>query len=567
LLFIFILIFIFIELKPCPSSILTPRLLIIVITMALILFSCAQPGSPEGGPVDKIGPKVMKTVPEVGSVNVRGNKLVITFDEFIRKPSYDKEVLISPLLKKRPKIGLNGKKLIIRFTEPLDLGVTYVVTLIDVQDYNANNKMEQAFQLAFSTGATIDSMELNGRIQNPSGEGAKELTVLLFDADSVDTESLADKRPAYLTQTDASGNFKLSYLRPGPFKVFAIKDDNGSRSYTPPGEAIALAEDPLIAFDTGRVKEVNLLLSMPDQQPPLVNNVQWLTDSTLLIGFTEGVRADLLKLSYSDTNGQDLKAVEGWVSLTQEIALPTTRPRDSISLLSLVQLSDSLGNMTDTSIVLSPRRARLPESDMLIAPALNRFDKSYEWVLPFVPPPGIDSLVSLRDTANEKVPFALIKAGLSCTLKPDTALQAGVKYTLELPGQWWGYTDSTLSYSLKAFDPEAYGSLQGRVHLVDTSGYEGPYVIRLIGPETLTLDDTLFDLTLLLPGSYTADIIFDSDSNGVWTPGSLIPYRLPERTMKGESVEVRANWVFEDYLINAGVITSQTEMDSTEQKP
>ncbi|MEZ4684594.1 MAG: Ig-like domain-containing protein [Bacteroidia bacterium] len=532
--------------------------------MAVILFSCAQPGSPEGGPVDKIGPKVVETKPEVGAVNVRDDKLVIAFDEFIKKPSYDKEILISPFLQKRPKIGLNGKKLIIRFAEPLDLGVTYVVTLIGIQDYNAGNKMEQAFQLAFSTGANIDSMELKGQVQTPAGEGAKELTVLLFDADSVSGETLPGKRPAYLTQTDAGGYFSLGYLRPGPFRVFAIRDDDGSRSYTPPNEAIALAASPLVQFDSGKTRQVSLFLSLPDQQAPLANNVQWLTDSTLLVGFTEGIRAELLRISLSDSAGNNEKEIVDWVSLVDEIALPTNRPRDSVSLLKLTMLSDSLGNMADTSILLRPRRARLPEDNLLIPPALNRFEQQYEWVFPFIPPPGADSLIVLRDTAEKQVPFHLKIAGLSCLLKPDTALTTGLFYTLEMPGNWWGLKDSTLTFSIKSFDPEGYGSLQGRVHLVDSSGYSGPYVIQLKGPETLTLADTTFDFKLMKPGKYETHILLDADSNGVWTPGSLIPYRLPERTMKGESVDVRANWVFEDYLINAGITPAKT--DSTRKQ-
>ena len=545
--------------KAVITHIFRLRPLAIFIAIAAILYSCAQPGSPEGGPVDKTGPKVVETKPEVGSVNVRDNKLVITFDEFIKKPTYDKEILISPYLQKRPKIGLNGKKLIIRFAEPLDLGVTYVVTLIDVQDYNASNKMEQAFQLAFSTGATIDSMELKGKVVNPAGEGAKELTVLLFDADSISTETLPDKRPAYLTQTDASGNFSLGYLRPGPFMVFAIKDENGSRSYTPPNEPIALAANPLIQFDTGRTQSVTLFLSLPDQQAPLVNNLQWLTDSTMLVGFTEGIRADLLQLSMSDSNGNNPTDIVDWISLVDEIAFPSNRPRDSVSLLNLFQLSDSLGNVIDTSILLRPRRARLPEDNLLVAPDLNRFENQYEWVLPFLPPPGMDTLIALRDTARKKVPFSFKKIGLSCILKPDTLLTPGLTYKLEMPGLWWGLKDSTLSFSLRVFDPEKFGMLQGKVHLVDTSGYSGPYVIRLVGPETLTLSDSTFDFKLMKPGNYEVRILLDADSNGVWTPGSLVPYRLPERTMKGESVEVRANWVFEDYLINAGVVQAQPD--------
>ncbi|MFK7968909.1 MAG: Ig-like domain-containing protein [Bacteroidia bacterium] len=532
--------------------------------LVFILGACAQPGSPDGGPVDKTGPTVVKTTPEVGSVNIREAKLVIEFDEYVKKPAYDKEILISPFLKSRPKVKLNGKKVIIKFTEPLDLGVTYVVTLIDVKDFNNSNKMETPFQLAFSTGATIDSMEIEGKVENALGEGASEITILLFDADSVSAETLPNKRPAYITKTNKSGTFSLGYLRPGPFEIYGIRDGNGSRSYTPPSEAIALAEQPEIAFDTSGKAQVTLFVSTPDAQAPLVNNVQWLTDSSMLIGFTEGLITELVTITMSDTAGADESTIEDWVYLGDEIALSTSRKRENFSLLTFSGLTDSLRNKADTTLSLRPRRARLPESDLLSAPTLDPNGPSYTWVTPFGLPATSDTAVRLRlmDTTLSLVPIQVNIDGLSGTLSSDTALAVSSPYVIEMPGRWWGDEDSVYSFGIKVFDPEGYGMLQGRVQIGDTSGYEGAYIIRLIGPETIVLGDTLFDLKLLTPGSYKSQVIFDSDNNGVWTPGSLIPYRLPERILNGESVDVRANWEFEDYVIKVGV-KKAVQPDST----
>ena len=44
-----------------------------------LLVACASIGSPEGGPRDYTPPQVVKTSPEPGTVNFKGNKVEIVF--------------------------------------------------------------------------------------------------------------------------------------------------------------------------------------------------------------------------------------------------------------------------------------------------------------------------------------------------------------------------------------------------------------------------------------------------------------------------------------------------------
>jgi hypothetical protein len=77
--------------------------------------------------------------------------------------------------------------------------------------------------------------------------------------------------------------------------------------------------------------------------------------------------------------------------------------------------------------------------------------------------------------------------------------------------------------------------------------------------------DRKFALKNILPASYTATVIFDKDGNGVWTPGSLIENRLPEkRVVVKEPILIRANWELTKQIINVSLKGSKKK---TEPKP
>ncbi|MBQ3730861.1 MAG: Ig-like domain-containing protein, partial [Muribaculaceae bacterium] len=78
--------------------------------VGVLLAACASIGSPEGGPRDYTPPRVVKTTPEAGSVNFKGKKVEITFDEIINLKDQQKKVIISPAPRTQPLIRTVGKK-------------------------------------------------------------------------------------------------------------------------------------------------------------------------------------------------------------------------------------------------------------------------------------------------------------------------------------------------------------------------------------------------------------------------------------------------------------------------
>ena len=74
-----------------------------------ILCSCAKISAPTGGLRDKLPPVVVKSEPGNGSVNFRGKRLEITFNEYVVLDNITDKFMVSPPLKKKPKIYVKGK--------------------------------------------------------------------------------------------------------------------------------------------------------------------------------------------------------------------------------------------------------------------------------------------------------------------------------------------------------------------------------------------------------------------------------------------------------------------------
>ncbi|MEM7512148.1 MAG: Ig-like domain-containing protein, partial [Bacteroidota bacterium] len=381
--------------------------LVLQVTAIILLSGCANQLAPTGGPRDTTPPELVKTNPPNQSLNLSTKSFTFVFNEAIKLPKYNEEVFISPLLKRRPNIILsdNSKRVKIKFNEELLPNTTYVIALNGVTDNYESNEMKQSISYAFSTGAQLDSMEIEGQIWSPvAGVGRAEMLVMLFDADSVLGNDLLRKRPAYITRTDSFGVFSFSYLRNVPYKIFGIIDDDKSNTYSQPSEEMAIASDTILTFpDTGTVAKTRLFSFKQDEAAPILLDYDWLSDSTLKCQFDESWLEDSLVVSITDTLGNDSSLITQWSVMDNaehELFLQTPRPRDSVSLLTLSFLQDSLGNARDTTLLIKTGTVRKPENPVIIKPAFDMEDKKMKLSLGLIVGDYDSTQIYLSDTAR-----------------------------------------------------------------------------------------------------------------------------------------------------------------------
>ena len=213
--------------------------------IAAFCLSCAQVGSPAGGPRDEDPPQVLESVPPNYSTSFEAKKIQITFDEYIVLDNVNQELVVSPPMEEKPEVKLRKKTLIIEFEEDLKENTTYTFNFGNaIKDLHEGNKL-QNFEYVFSTGEILDSMSVRGTLRFAETlEKPKEPITIMLYSDLRDSVPLTEI-PMYVGRSDDSGVFAVNNLRPDEYKIFALKDGNNNFLYDLPSEEIAFLDSSL----------------------------------------------------------------------------------------------------------------------------------------------------------------------------------------------------------------------------------------------------------------------------------------------------------------------------------
>ena len=78
--------------------------LIIAALAAMLLYSCASIGSPTGGPVDMDPPIFIGSNPAPNTLNFKGNRIELEFDEVVTLVDQSEKVMYSPVQRETPRL-------------------------------------------------------------------------------------------------------------------------------------------------------------------------------------------------------------------------------------------------------------------------------------------------------------------------------------------------------------------------------------------------------------------------------------------------------------------------------
>ena len=224
----------------------------------LMIAACATQVAPSGGPEDKLPPRVAAVAPAPKTAN-HPNELYVKleFDEWINASIPRGAISISPPIEKKLRYEVHGKTLEVYSRAELDTGTTYTVTFAGGIKDLRGNALAKPFQVVFSTGATIDSLTLSGRVMVPDSLVRKKsypsvgLYLMGSERESKrylekyrDTVThvldslpmLTKEEPLYITAADSIGNFTFTGLKAGHYRVIAFVDANGNHKIEPSSE-------------------------------------------------------------------------------------------------------------------------------------------------------------------------------------------------------------------------------------------------------------------------------------------------------------------------------------------
>ena len=270
--------------KPIPKYI---ALLLVVIGF----YACASTGMPDGGPYDETPPKFVRATPEPNATNNKRSKISIEFDEYIKLDKPSEKVIISPPQKEPPEVKVSGRRVLVEFFDTLQENTTYTIDFGDaIVDNNEDNPLGN-FAYAFSTGESIDTMEVSGIVLNAQDlEPVKGIQVGLHK-DLHD--SAFTKLPfVRISRTDSRGHFTVRGIAPGKYRIYALMDGNQNYLFDSKTEAVAWQDSLIVPSMAPAVR-----------QDTVWNEIDTLAYDTIYdVHYTRFMPDDIILRSFKEEN-------------------------------------------------------------------------------------------------------------------------------------------------------------------------------------------------------------------------------------------------------------------------
>lgn len=275
-----------------------PLHIVILIAGILLFSSCGQQIPPTGGPRDSIPPKLVNALPIQSAVNFKGNRIVLTFDEYINLDNPFEKLVFSPTPKKSPEAIGKLKNVTIKIKDTLEENTTYSIDFTEsIRDINENNILKD-FTYTFSTGSYIDTGFIVGRVLIAE-TGKIDSTLIAVLQQNMDDSAVAKETPRYYTKLKGDGSFTFKYIKPGKYNLFALKDADGMKKYDQPSEMIAFLNRPIIigidtAFTMYAFEEEREILPKPKPTAPKTDGKKVEDKRLRLTNTLDGNKQDLL---------------------------------------------------------------------------------------------------------------------------------------------------------------------------------------------------------------------------------------------------------------------------------
>lgn len=515
---------------------------VLALLAMMLLISCAQQVPLTGGEKDIEAPKELESFPKNGSANFNSDEIVIEFDEFIQIQNLSSQLIVSPLMESEPEVMVKNKKLVIKLKDTLSANTTYSLNFGNaIMDITENNPFPN-YKYVFSTGGFVDSLSFSGTIINAQDLTPQEQTYVLLYNQFEDSVPLKEK-PRYIAISDKEGNFNITNIASGTYKLFAINDINGNYLFDLPNEEIAFS---------------NELITINESS---ANNILYLFEEESNIQYV--VKSEHKKYGKIDVilNTPPTKlAITAVNNTPKEFAIKeNNKTNDSLTLwiLPTVNTKEIEFELKDDTAVIDTLNFSLINAKKFNDSALvvqsnigGQFDLNQNIFLtlnrPFVAYYS-DSLKLIEDSIEVKPNYPLVDIGLrKFELAYD--FKENANYQLIIPPNTfedlYGIKNDTTIINFKTKKTTDYGAIALNI----APNFTDNYILQLRKNKKIIQQDFLTGKQLvnykyLVPGNYELKLIIDTNNDKKWTTGKYIDQQQPEKILFYEKeISIRANW-------------------------
>lgn len=445
-------------------------------------YGCASIGSPVGGAKDTIAPVLVKATPVNFTPGFKNKSIELIFDEYVDLNSVFEKLIINPAMEKFPLVDRKLKTVTIKIKDTLEANTTYSLRFDDViRDVNEGNPLGN-FTYVFSTGDRFDSASFAGRVLDAE-TGKVDSTLIVVLHNNLADSAIEKLKPRYVTKLDGKGFFSFTYLAPGRYNVYALKDE-GVKRYNDSTLPFAFHNSVIDVADSTNPVELLFFRAKKENKAPDEADVQ---PKAATKKPTAEEEEEEKKLNYRPDLGSS-----GAVDIFGFFTLKFEKPLKSF----------------DSSKILF--------TDTLFKPLTG-----FQW-----------QLDSTAKNLNLKYNWKLESSYQLILLKGFAKDSAGT--TISEP--------DTIRFKTKG--ESDYGSVKIDFAGLDFAAnpvlvwLEGSNIIKSIPLKGPTFSDKLFK-----PAEFEIRILLDTNKNGIWDTGDYWKKRQPERVLAIEKkLTIRANW-------------------------
>ena len=510
--------------------------------MALLLSRCANQVAPTGGPKDTTPPKVVEAMPGNRSTAFSGQKIEVTFDEYVTLNNASQQVLFSPPLSNKPDIKLSNKTVVIKLKEELRPNTTYTIQFGEaVKDLHEGNIFKD-YAYSFSTGETLDTLTLAGKVIDAATQKPLDkLFVTLYAADSLGMDSLffqpTLRVPDFIARTDKEGRFQFHGLPDKAFLVFALDDMNANLFFDMPNEKVAFLDTLVRPSDS---------ISLSLEAFTEADTTQMLLENKLveegLLRFVFRQPADSVAMHLNWPNVDSFQVAEVWSARHDTLSCWFT-PNILDSIGAIIQYDTIINIRCNYNLKFRETRNQTRNQDKTLKISDNLKNKMLM--------PGEDLLLRFSEPVayiNNKVYFEQFDDyGMVYRLMEPVSDTA--EFTLELADSVFCSLRGRYNAASTLRFKKAKDSDVGNIYLTVTPPEGMQVVVQLLDGRGKVQDEQVIDSTAkvgftnLLPKKYKLQAIIDVDRNGRWSPGNFHKRFLPETTVPyKDELDLKAGW-------------------------
>jgi len=538
-------------------------------------------------------------------LNYKKNRIDIIFDEIVQVQNTFDNIIISPPQKQAPTVKAIGKKISVELQDTLKDETTYTIFFGDAIVDNNENNVLSGYSFSFSTGESIDTLKMSGTLIDAATLNPIAGVMVGIHSDLSDS-AFTSKPFDRITKTDKNGNFSITNIRSGKYRIYALDDVGNNYRFDMPDEKIAFSDsifepsastnvvadtvyrDSVVRLSTGKADTLRLVDTVIRKF-----DVRYSPDSIVLIAFvedyynqyvvkslrpdvrhftvcfnapnkelprTEGINFDIGKGVVVEPNSRG-DTIDYWLKDTALWAIDTLKLRLTYMKM---DSTHNLVEQTDTiSLRSQKRRAKSDKNSTqefltLISNAkgsINYFD-TIEISIPTPAEMDMVKKISLQrrvDTIwqpQKSTITAIDSVGrryrVAATLQPSQTYRMVVDsaYFRDIYGNV--NKNTTFDFTVKSKD--VYASLT-----LEMGVFTGKEIIELIDKNERVIRSAIADkqkvrFDNLDAGTYYARLFVDLNGNGKYDVGNFAEKRQAEPVYYySKSFELRQMWDNEEY--------------------